>query len=326
MNNASDIQVDFFKKLKQKKGADILLAEEVASALKISKSEAYNKISGKSALTLQQLQHLCTVYNVSFELNPNPKVDTCIVQYTPFHTGQISITQYLERMNNNMRGLVQAGVQKMSCATDDIPFYHMFKYPELAAFKLFYWQNRMGNNRKSGAEETFEARSINKKDIEAAFQLHKIYLNIPSVEIWTKPHLLIIMDQIRYVKESGLLKDKGLAEMICNQLEAVMDDVELFAIQRSKSATENISFDWYHCDVVGNVAYLAETGTKNFCFLRFNTFNHFQTDNEALTREVRLWLDSLLNDATGFSGQGSKHRNVYLQKTRQACKELKELF
>lgn len=100
----------------------------------------------------------------------------------------------------------------------------------------------------------------------------------------------------------------------------------MYAIQKSKSKRETVLFDWYQCDVVGNVSYLATVNDHQYCFLRFNTFNNLQSDDEQLCREVEMWLHSLLNNASGFSGHGSKQRNIYLRDARKTIENLKNMF
>jgi hypothetical protein len=236
----------------------------------------------------------------------------------------IDIGKYLESLINIMNMLSESTNSKLSCATDDIPFYHLFKYPELAAFKLHFWDNRISKQTGNHLSTTFDFKKSNKQDIKSAYALYKIYQSIPSVEIWTKSYLLITIDQIRYAAESNILKDKSLGRILCEQLIATLYDIEGYAMKSCKN--ENVLFDWYFCDVVGSVTYLAEIEKKRFCFLRFNTFNNFQSDDESLCNEVDMWLQSLLNDATGFSGQGSKQRNIYLRDARQNIEKLKEMF
>lgn len=325
MSTKKNSQERFFEQLKNKLSPETLIANEVAAALNISTSEAYNKLKGNSSLTLQQLEQLCNKYDLNFEIKPLATINTCTVKFTPFHTGNIDIGKYLESLNNIMHMLSAVGIRKLSCATDDIPFYHLFKYPELAAFKIHFWNNRVVN--KTGSQSAaFDFKKANKKDIHTAYQLYKIYQLIPCVEIWTKSHLLITIDQIRYAAESHILKDKNLGRLLCEQLIATLNDIESYAVRSSKTEDGKILFDWYFCDVVGSVTYLAETAEKRFCFLRFNTFNNFQSDDEPLCNEVDMWLQSLLTDATGFSGHASKHRNIYLQGAIKTCQELAAMF
>lgn len=322
----NNMQIDIFKKLQQQLGGNTLPANEVAALLKISKSEAYNKINGKSQLTLNQLYTICKKYNLHFEINPFNETNTCSVRYTPFHTGSVSVSDYIVLLNKFMDGMAMQQVKKLSCATDDISFFHLFKYPELAAFKLHFWDSRIAASGENKTEKILDYKKVNKKDIRNALQLHKTYMNIPSLEIWTKSYLLITPDQVRYAQESQLIKDAGLGRVICDQLTAVMHDIETYAIQKSKSTKNNIPFEWYQCDVVGSVTYLADMLEKQYTFLRFNTFNNFQTDDKQLCKEVEMWLFSLLNNSTGFSGHGSRQRNIYLHDTRKTIDGLRDGF
>ncbi|MEO6706829.1 MAG: hypothetical protein ABIN04_13390 [Ginsengibacter sp.] len=326
MNEFNNIQTQLFRDLQQKLSQDTLPANEIASLLKISRSEAYNKISGKSQLTLSQLYQVCLKFNLHFEIGQKKEVNSCRVGYTPFHSGNISVSDYIILLNQFLENLSTQQVTKLSCATDDIPFFHLFKYPELAAFKLHFWDSRISKAGVNKPEKIFDFKNVNKKEIRNALKIHKTYLTIPSLEIWTKSYLLITPDQIKYAFESKLIKDAKLGEVICDQLLATLADIETYAIDRSKNKKTGVPFEWYQCDVVGSVTFLADTPEKQYSFLRFNTFNNFQTEDAQLCKEVEMWLLSLLNNSTGFSGHGSRQRNLYLHHARKTIERLKEGF
>ena len=210
-------------------------ANEIAALLHISKSEAYNKIKGTSQLTISQIYTLCNKYEISFEITPAGSSNYCKIKYTPFHTGNIDMSSYLLRLNTFMKELATQQEPKLACATDDIPFFHLFKYPELAAFKLHFWESRITKTGINKPEKIFDFKKANKKDIKAAYQLHKTYCTIPCTEIWTKSYMLITPDQLRYAFESQLIKDNQLGKVICDQLLSTLADIETYAIQKSKS-------------------------------------------------------------------------------------------
>ncbi|MEO6868800.1 MAG: hypothetical protein ABI168_04090, partial [Ginsengibacter sp.] len=143
MKDAISLQTDFLQKICGRIKVGALPANEIAWLLQISNSEAYNKMSGKSALTLTQVQLLCKKYGVIFEISKAARNTRARVSYTPFHTGKISVGDYLASLNQFMSTLKAQNVKKLTCATDDIPFFHLFKYPELTAFKLYFWQSRI---------------------------------------------------------------------------------------------------------------------------------------------------------------------------------------
>lgn len=322
MGKIIESQSRFFDQIKKKISAETLMANELAEALCISKSEAYSKLKGTSSVTLQQMELLCKKYDLNFEIKPEQNINTCSVKFTPFHTGNINISQYIENLNKQMQLVASQGLKNLSCSTDDIPFFHLFKYKELAAFKLHFWASRIHTQQKTTQEQVFDFKKANKTDIRNANALYNIYQQIPCTEIWTKGELLIIIEQIKYSIESKLLADKKLQEVICKQLLNVLDDIEGYAKEECKNNNTTASFDWYFCDVVGNVSYLAERADMNFCFLRFNTFNNVESSDESICQEVRMWLNSLLNDAVAFSGKGSKHRNIYLGGLRNIIQNL----
>lgn len=315
-------QTRFFEQLKNKLSSETLIANELAVALNISKSEVYSKLKGTSSITLQQMELLCNKYNVNFEIKPSQNINTCSVKFTPFHTGKINISQYIENLNRQMQVVASKGLKNLSCSTDDIPFFHLFKYKELAAFKLHFWASRIHTQHKTKQDQVFDFKKANKKDIKNANDLYNIYQQIPCTEIWTKSELLIIIEQIKYSIESKLITDKKLQEVICKQLLSVLNDVEGYAIDSCKNKSKSAVYDWYFCDVVNNVSYLAEREDMNVCFLRFNTFNNVESADESICEEVRMWLNALLNDAVGFSGKGSKHRNIYLGNLRKSIDKI----
>ena len=322
MSKTITSQTRFFEQLKNRLSPETLMANELAMALTISKSEAYSKLKGTSNLTLQQMEILCNRYDVNFEIKPQQNINTCSVKFTPFHTGAINISQYMENLNRQMQRVASAGLKNLSCSTDDIPFFHLFKYKELAAFKMHFWASRIYPQQKNTQEQVFDFKKANKKDLKNALDLYNIYQQIPCTEIWTKGDLLIIIEQIKYSIESKLIADRKLQEVICKQLSSVLDDIESYAIDGCKNRNTSSVYEWYFCDVVGNVSYLAEREEMNLCFLRFNTFNNIESSDESICNEVRMWLNSLLNDAVGFSGKGSKHRNIYLGNLRNTIDKI----
>ena len=243
MSEVNKIQTQLFKDLQQNLPKGILPANEIASLLNISRSEAYNKISGKSQLTLSQLYQVCQKFNLHFEIGQKKEINSCKMGYTPFHSGNITVSDYIVLLNNFMNELTMQQTSKLSCATDDIPFFHLFKYPELAAFKLHFWDSRFSKAGVNKPEKIFDFKKFNKKDIRNASNIYKTYMAMPSLEIWTKSYLLITPDQIKYAIESKLIKDAKLGKTICEQLLATLNDIESYAVASSKNKKNTSSLN-----------------------------------------------------------------------------------
>ncbi|MBY0476477.1 MAG: hypothetical protein K2Q24_02440 [Chitinophagaceae bacterium] len=315
------LQANFFNLLSKKIPANRKLSDELVTILGISKGEAYKKINTKSLLTIPQIKLLCDAFKVSFTIEGKENRSSANINFTPFHTGKIGVKDYINSLEHFLSNIALHN-GKLSCATDDIPIFHLFQYPELTAFKLHFWQMRIIDHAPFKLNVNDWGPSI----LQPAARLHQLYQTIPSIEVWTKTSLLNTLDQIRYAAEAKIITDKTLGKLICSQLRSALSDIEVYAINRNKSNEKEVSFDWYFYDVIGTITYLAEMDGQLGTYIRFNTFNTIQEDNGPLCTEVKHWLHNLIQDATGFSGQGSVQRNKYLANAYEECDEMGDLF
>jgi hypothetical protein len=317
-----DIQLAFIQQIERKIGGEKVLAAELSSTLGISKSEAYGKVNGNSLLTTTQILNLCDAYGVDFNIVREKGRSSAKVGFIPFHAIDYSLHDYVRSLETFLVSLDKTSNKKITCATDDIPIFHMFKYPELTAFKLHFWNLRVENN----PNIIFNFSEFDQSVLETASQLHQLYTNIPSSEIWSNQLSLNTIEQIRYAAENDLFANKKTGKLICNQLTSTIKDVEEYAMRGNKAGSEASSFEWYFYNVIGGITYLAETDNTKTAFIRFNTFNNLQVENGPLCEEVTHWLDQLKQDSTGFSKQGSVQRNRYLKKTYESFDQLHKLF
>jgi hypothetical protein len=316
------LQVNFFKHLSQKLAANRKLSDELVGLLGISKGEAYKKINTKSLLTIPQIKLLCDHFQVSFTIEGKENRSSANINFTPFHTGKIGVKDYIRSLEQFLGNIAASGTGKLSCATDDIPIFHLFQYPELTAFKLHFWQMRIIDQ----APFKFNANDWGPSILQPAARLHQLYQTIPSVEVWTKTSLLNTLDQIKYAAEAKIITDKKVGRLICTQLRSALAEIEMYAVNRNKLSKEDVLFDWYFYDIIGTITYLAEMDGELETFIRFNTFNTIHEENGPLCTEVKHWLENLVKDAVGFSGQGSVQRNKYLAAAYDQCDAMAELF
>ena len=312
---AQAAQALFLQRLQYHLPPGIPLMVALADALGLSKSVAYKKVNGESPLSTAQLQHLCNHFECSYHLQGYQHRQEAFVDFTPFYKNNIGVAQYIGGLKKFLTQIARAQPNQLTCATDDIPIFHLFKYPELTAFKLHFWQLRVVDH----APFVLNMNDWSSVLITEAAQLHNIYNQIPSTEIWTSSSLLNTIDQVKHAADSGMITDRGLGRAICQQLRQALADIEGCAINKTKSAEKVIAFDWYFYDIIGSITYLADMNGTIATYIRFNTFNTIHEENGPLSVEVKHWLENLKQDATGFSGQGSLHRNRYLAHAYEAC-------
>lgn len=306
-------QVKFFQAVGQALPDYKNLAQSVADVLSISTNEAYKKVRGVSSLSLLQLVKLSDAFGVPFSYQPE-SLASVNFNYLYIDREKPNMLAYLQDLLQNLVSISKRADKHIIIATDDIPIFHFFRYPELTCFKLFFWADNPALK--------FDYTAISEEIISVAKELNRIYLEIPSTEIWANDALYGTIDQVRYAFEAGYIADKSLAETIVEQVRCCLTDINRYAVSAKKTIDPKHSFTWYNCDVLGSVAYLVEFKESMLCYNRFNTFNYLKTDNQLYCKQTKEWMQGLIRKSVAFSGQGEKHRNRFLYAAFAACDKL----
>ncbi len=309
----SKIQTDFFNKIKSHIPEYENLAQSVADALNVSQNEAYKKIKGISQLSISQIETLTNYFRVPFYYSGSENLNTVSFSYSKIE----DLSQYLNSLIRDISLIKQAKKSSLTVITDDIPVFYLFKYPELAAFKLLFWQSSIGDS-----TPPFTINSVDNILLSKCLELNKLYLEIPTVEIWGKNAVDYTIEQIRYTWEAGILSDITFLSVIINQLKDCFDDVSAYAKSGRKSIDEKHTFDWFSCDVIGSMSFIASINSNLTCYNRFSAFNVLKTDDVNYCQIMNEWSQRLINKSTCFSKQSEKYRNKYLSRGFEKCMEL----
>ncbi|TDO20768.1 hypothetical protein [Pedobacter duraquae] len=306
-------QVKFFQAITAALPGYQNLAQSVAEVLAISNNEAYKKIRGLSTLSIPQVIKLSDAFNVPFSYQPN-QLPSVNFNYLYVNRETPNMVDYMKGLLQNMKEIHQRNDKHIIITTDDVPIFHFFKYPELTCFKLFFWADN--------PTLKFHSDTLNEEIIAIAKDLHQLYLEIPSTEIWAEDTVHGTLGQIRYAFEAGHITDQDLAEKIVEQLRYCLADINMYAMSAKKTIDPLNGFNWYNCDVLGSLAYLVEFKDAMVCYNRFNTFNYLKTDDQFYCSQTKDWMQGLIRKSVAFSGQGEKQRNKYLYTAFADCDQL----
>jgi hypothetical protein len=307
---------EFFNKIRSALPDYQNFAQSIAEALDVSINEAYKKIRGDSGINLQQFIKLSDTFKIPFTYKPD-QLPTVTFDYLSIDKETPNMLAYLKDLLANLKLIQRSKTKHLTITTDDIPVFHFFKYPELTAFKLFFWADTLNN-----MEFKFDISLISEEIISVSQELNQIYLEIPSTEIWAKDTVYGTIEQIRYAFEAGHITDSVLAEKIVSQVKYCLTDMNMYAISSKKTIDPAHSFNWYTCDVLGSIAYLVDFKESMRCFNRFNTFNYLKTDDQFYCEQTKEWMQGLIKKSVSFSGQGEKHRNKFLYNAFAECDKL----
>lgn len=305
-NSTTNNQQSFFEHLKKHLPENLMLANVVSQVLSMSLNEAYKKIRGTSALSFAQTDLLCRKLDFSYCFQPENS-NTISFSALKSDSSSPNLKAYLADLLVQLQTIHNKKTKHIKLTTDDIPLFHFFKYPELTAFKLFFWADSI-----DASNNSFADFNLDEETLELVKKLNQLYLEIPCTEIWSKDTVQGTIDQIRYAFEAGYLSNKESIIKILEQLKSCLTDINMYAISQKKTVDPSHIFNWYACDVLGSICYLVDVADTLACYNRFNTFGYLKTENISYCAETSKWMNGLIRKSISFSGHGEKQRNKYL--------------
>ena len=321
MSPTDKTEVQFFQQIKEMLPANISLVDEVADILQISNDSAYRRIRGETALTLDEVKILCDHFKISLEsLFGNGNGDTVTFTYKTLDSKEISFEKYLQSMLDDVKMIEKSEQKEIIYAAKDIPVFHHFQFPELAAFKIFFWMKSVLNV-PSLEKKLFDTGDIDAKFIDIGQQILKAYEKIPAIEIWTEETLTGTVKQLEYCWDSGFFKNKQDAILICEQLAEMMNHIKKQAELGVKfrhdkpPGRQEENYKLYYSDVtIGNNNILVSMGAAQVTYLTHNTLNYLITSNPGFCRETEQSLKSIIKKSTLISGVSEKQRQQFFRK------------
>ena len=304
------IQEVFIKKLKESVPPNVSLAEELADLLKVSNDSAYRRLRNETDFTLKEVYTVAKHFNISVDSLFSYKSDYVTCNYIKLTDSADNFEKYLSGIAKQMKPLVSLENRKIFYAAEEIPIFHSLGEEPLKAFKLFYWQ-RSVLNVPEYQNKKFTMDIIPKKIMSIAGEVHDLYLQIPSVEIWTDKTILTTVKQIEFYFESGAFKNKEDALLILEHLHKTADLLSHWAEKENKNPKggKQQNFALYKSDlVIGTNAINITTDHQNTSFITFNTMNSLTTSNQTFCEEMDHWIKNLMKKSTLISGSAEKQR------------------
>jgi len=314
----------FVERIKQAMQPGISFVNELADLLGVSNDSAYRRIRGETSFTLEEIILLCNHYKVSFDTLCNNS-ESVIFSFKNFENTIDSYKAYLTNILAQMQWISTARDKEIIYAAEDIPLFHLWRLPELAAFKIFYWMKSVLNVTELEGKK-YEPSLISDEIMDLGHRINELYIKIPCTEIWSDHTMSSMIKQIDYYNEAGFFNSKDDAMRICNLLMDFLHDTKSLAEKSTKAKVAGFenNFLLYNADIeIGNNCILVKTAGSIMLHLRHLTFNSMVTQNTTFCLEAEQWLKVLIKKSTLISGVSEKQRNQYFRKALESVELLK---
>ncbi len=234
-------QNELFEHLKQKSGLKgNLFVKNIGTLLGIGKSSVYARMRGDIALTMEEVMLLTRHYPIPAELFSINEIDQAKPEiiFPALHSEPVSFADYFNSLLIEMRSLLALPEVSVIYLTNEIPFFHYFHFPELAAFKMFIWARTVWN-----WDEFQDIRfdpantpwfSANETLID---EMLDFYISTPHQEFWSRAMLNNTLYQIvYYAKTDVFVNRKRTAKVLLGQVRQLIKKFDRESrVQKSQS-------------------------------------------------------------------------------------------
>ena len=323
MENSNDIQLQLFDTIRDQLPEHVSLVDEVADILQISNDSAYRRIRGEKPISLQEVKLLAGQFKISVDELTGSKSDT-VTFNTNFLDGEnYSFTQWLEQLLQFTISAEKAAEVEVIFILNELNIYHIIQFPEICAFKLFFWQ-KSNLNFEAFRDAKFTTDSIDSELVRLSEEISSKFVKLNTIEFTTEECLNSFLKQVLYYSEAGYFGSRDDALTLCEKLHHLVDHQRKQAELGFKfpfgmpEVGEEGNFQLLHNDIIlADNTILIKSGESRTSFLTSNAINLMFSHNKEFFEYNYQWGRNLLSKSTPISGTSEKERNRFFLKLHE---------
>jgi hypothetical protein len=328
MNPSSQIQEILFQSIKSKLPANISFVHDLSEILGISYDSAYRRIRGEKELSLAELKSICHHYNVSIDALFDFKSNHVIFNSLALGEEGFTFENWLQSLLEGIKRIYNSKEREIIYAAKDLPVFYFFEFPEIAAFKIYFWHKTLI------PDSDYENKLITLEAPEHLFaighQMLSYYIKIPTVEIWSEATIASILNQIEYCYVSGFFARIEDVFRLCDVLDSWLNHVQRqaecgfqFRLGAPCEGIEN-SYKLFNNEVlVSDNTILATMDGQKTSWYTYNVINQLITTNPVFCNQVDKTLRNLMQKSTMISGTSAKERHRFFNRLHENVKTLR---
>lgn len=320
MNQPPNLQQLLFQQIKTGMAENLSFVHEIAELLEISYDSAYRRIRGEKELSMEELYRLGQKFEISLDALLSIQSGNVVFHKHALAPGEFYIRDWLLTIERDIRGIHMARDREIIYAAKDPPIFHYFHFPEIAAFKFFFWEKTILDFPEH-RDKIFSLEDVNPEIVETGHSILRSAIKIPTTEIWNEDTFMIMMRQIEHYWVSGYFAKKDDMLNLLDKMEKwvmhIRRQAELgykFLYGQPEEGIGN-SFHMYENEVVLNDnTILVKIGDHKGAYLTYNVISLLVTQDQEFCNSLEHYMRSLIRKSNLISQSGEKQRNRFFNK------------
>lgn len=325
----NELQVQLFNYLKSKLPPHLSLVDEVADLLHLSADSVYRRIRGEKPVTLIELKNICEHYKLSVDQLLQLKTEAVLFDAPALNNNSSEFSDYLKGMLQQFKYFNSFKKREIQYLCKDSTIWNFYHFPELAAFKTFFWSKTI-NNQQQLVGKLFSLDEYPYNDcFNLGQQVIQEYNLIPCVELWNLESMQSTINQIAFYKEAGHFKSENDFRIVVGSFHKLIDHLQLQAEKGVKfmPGDSDLSFkapiQFYVNELIlGNNNMVLTLEEKRVTMITYSVFQYLFTTDIRFTDKVISTFETLLSRSTLISKTGEKDRNRFFNALRKKINDI----
>jgi hypothetical protein len=230
----NELQQQLFIHLKENIPPHLSLVDELCDLLNLSHDSVYRRIRGEKPITLTELKKICEHYHVSIDQLLRLENNSILFDAPDMNGAPIAFVEYLKGMLRQFKYFNSFKTREIHYLCKDSTIWNFYLFPELAAFKTFFWSKTI-NNQAPLSNKTFSFEEFPFSDcFEVGQQVLREYNTIPCVELWNLESMQSTINQIAYYRDAGNFKSAKDFEAVIISFLQMIDHLQMQAEKGAK--------------------------------------------------------------------------------------------
>ena len=321
--NTSDVQTMLFNHVRARLPEHLSLVDEVAELLNISNDSAYRRIRGEKTIALDELRVICNKYHISLDQLLLIKTNTVIFSGNKVDTTSFGFNEYLNDVAHHLELFLSLSNPHLYYYNKDIPIFHFMPFPELRAFKFFFWKRTLMGYPEL-AKQQFNGEETDETTNAHALKIIGLYNKINSTEIWNEENVHSTIRQIEFCRQSNVFADTGILTKVYEELDELLNHIELQAEAGKKfqyghqPGYNNANYDIFvnECLIGDNTIFVNSDNRQVTC-LNHNGLNFTATQDQSFCGYTYRNLQNIMQKSAHISRVGEKERSIFFNTLHQ---------